>query len=129
MLPWVSMLCMYIQLRNIFCTGQGFDRHFFALKAFSQKDGQSQPIFEDPSFAKLNDIIISTSTVSSDSVLLGGFGPVSPHSYGIGYGMFDDFLGCNITTYPKCDGSQFVEEVKKVFSDFHSVFTGKNFKK
>ena len=110
-------------------TGQGFDRHFFALKAFSQKDGQSQPIFEDPSFAKLNHIIISTSTVASNSILLGGFGPVNPDGYGVGYGIFDDFLGSHVTTYPKCDGSQLVEEMKKVFSDFHAVLTGKNFKK
>lgn len=72
---------------------------------------------------------MSTSTLSSDSVLLGGFGPVNAESYGIGYGMFDDSLGCHVTTYPKCDGSRFVEEVKKVFGDIHSVLIGKNFKK
>lgn len=117
------------QLTKNAAMGQGFDRHFFALKGYSQKDSQNQPIFEDPSFAKLNHIILSTSTLSSDSVLLGGFGPVNAENYGLGYAMYDDFLGCNVSTYPKCDGSQLTEELQKVFSDIHSVLTGKNFKK
>lgn len=115
--------------KYIYCIGQGFDRHFFALRGYSQKDGQNQPIFEDSSYAKLNHIILSTSTLSSDSVLLGGFGPVNPENYGLGYAMYDDFLGCNVSTYPQCDGSQLVEELQKAFSDIHSVLTGKNFKK
>jgi len=49
--------------------------------------------------------------------------------YGIGYGMFDDSLGCHVTSYPRCDGSQLAEEMQKVFSNFHAVLTGKNFKK
>lgn len=54
---------------------------------------------------------------------------MNPDSYGVGYGILDDFLGCLVTSYPGCDGSQFVEETKRVFSNIHSVLNGKNFKK
>ena len=108
--------------------GQGFDRHFFALKALGKRDGIQEPLFEDPSYTKLNHIIFSTSTLSSDSVRLGGFAPVNPDCYGIGYNIFDETIGCHITTYPNCDGARLVEELNKVFNDLHTVLTGKNFK-
>lgn len=60
---------------------------------------------------------------------MGGLAPVNPDGYFICYTIFDDFLGCYVTSYPRCDSSQLVEELKNVFSDIHSVLTGKNFKK
>ncbi len=51
------------------------------------------PIFQDPSYHKLNNIILSTSTLGAESVLLGGFAPVNPDSYGLGYTVNDDMIG------------------------------------
>ena len=67
--------------------GQGFDRHLFALKYLAQQ--QSLPIpalYQDPAYAAINHTILSTSTLGSPAVELGGFAPVVHDGYGIGYG-------------------------------------------
>ena len=50
-------------------------------------------MFEDPSYTKLNTIVLSTSTLGAKSVLIGGFAPINPDSYGLGYSVFDDMIG------------------------------------
>lgn len=85
-------------------------------------------LFEDPSYSYINEIILSTSTLSSDAVLLGGFAPVSPRGYGVGYGLMEDWLGLQVTTYPTQDGKQLVEHMQQVLDDLYKVFNGENFK-
>lgn len=102
-------------------TGKGFDRHLFALKCLAESEYLSFPLFQDPSYTKLNTIILSTSTLSADSVLLGGFAPVNPDSYGVGYSVKDDMIGTNITTYPTRDGDIFNENLKSVLNDLQEV--------
>lgn len=101
----------------------------FALKNLATEEQlPTLPIFEDPSYSTLNHIILSTSTLSSDAVLLGGFAPVTPNGYGIGYGVMDDWLGTQVSTYETRDGVAFVEHLEKVFDDVYDVINGKNFK-
>ncbi len=114
---------------NVLHIGRGFDRHLFALKVLSESNGLEVPLFKDQSYAYMNEIILSTSTLSSDAVLLGGFAPVSARGYGVGYGMMDDWLGAQITTYPTRNGAEFMEHLELVFDDIFSVLNGKNFKK
>ena len=67
-----------------YCAGQGFDRHLFALRKLAEKEmHELPPIFTDPSYAYINYNILSTSTLSSDLVMGGGFGPVVSDGYGI----------------------------------------------
>ncbi len=73
--------------------GNGFDRHMFALKCLAQSEFLSMPIFQDPSYIQLNTIVLSTSTLVADALLLGGFAPVNPDSYGMGYSVKDDMIG------------------------------------
>eukprot|EP00501_MAST-03F_sp_TOSAG23-6_P000734 GSMAST32.ASY1.ANO1.762.1 assembled CDS len=72
--------------------GQGADRHLFALRQLSlQKNNnkiQNCPdIFKNVAWNKMNTIILSTSTISSDYLRGGGFGPVNPDCFAIGYGV------------------------------------------
>ena len=67
--------------------GQGFDRHLFALRTLSEEAGQELDLFTDCSYNHMNHIILSTSTLSTDSVLIGGFAPVTHNGYGIGYNV------------------------------------------
>ena len=85
-------------------------------------------IFTDPIYSHMNHIILSTSTLSSDAVLIGGFAPVTPDGYGVAYGIDDDRLGTQVTTYPSRDGAEFVKQVEHVLDDLHTVLSGKNFK-
>lgn len=69
----------------ILCPGQGFDRHLFALRLLAQKNQLKTPdLFTDPAYSHINHNILSTSSLTSDYVWLGGFGPVVKNGYGIG---------------------------------------------
>jgi len=65
--------------------GQGFDRHLLGLKMTAELDGGKMPsLYQDPAYTLLNHNILSTSTLSSPAVLIGGFAPVVPDGYGVG---------------------------------------------
>ena len=99
------------------------------MKVLAGNEGHQVPLFEDPCYSHMNQIILSTSTLSSDAVLLGGFAPVHPRGYGIGYGIADDWLGAQVSTYPTRDGEEMLAHLQQVFDDIHDVLNGKNFKK
>lgn len=98
--------------------GQGFDRHLFALKYFAQKTNLLCNIFEDPDYAYLNHIILSTSTLSSPAIYAGGFGPVERDGLGVGYMIRDDELGVLVTSYPPYQkGSDFIDALRDTFAE------------
>ena len=67
--------------------GKGWDRHLFALRLLAAESGKPLPdLFTDSAYATLNNIILSTSTLSSIALDGGGFGPVGADCIGIGYG-------------------------------------------
>lgn len=103
-------------------TGQGFDRHLFALRYLARSEGQALPnLYLDPAYAAINHNILSTSTLTSPAVNLGGFAPVVPDGFGIGYGMHDDWIGCNVSSYPSRNPHEFLECVYKSLDDIYSV--------
>lgn len=64
--------------------GQGFDRHLYGLRTTAEENNIEKPdIFRDPAYSNLNYNIISTSTLTSNGLLAGGFGPVVKDGYGI----------------------------------------------
>ncbi|KAF0377755.1 acyltransferase ChoActase/COT/CPT [Gigaspora margarita] len=65
--------------------GKGCDRHLLGLRLLLQK-GESHPIFEEPIFAKSQEWLLSTSSLTSGDYFNGtGFGCVYPNGYGINY--------------------------------------------
>ncbi|XP_028398287.1 carnitine O-palmitoyltransferase 2, mitochondrial-like [Dendronephthya gigantea] len=109
--------------------GQGFDRHFFGLRHLAESSGKVPKIFQDPSYTRLNHIILSTSTLSSPSVLMGGFAPVVPDGLGIGYSISDHELGCNVLSYGlPTDVGGFLKCVESSLEDLYEVMDGRNFK-
>ena len=110
-------------------SGQGFDRHLFGLRHIAESSGKVPKIYQDPSYTRLNHIILSTSTLSSPSVLLGGFAPVVPDGLGIGYSILDDSLGCNVLSYGlPTDLQGFLECLQSSLEDIYEVLEGRNFK-
>ena len=76
-------MCVVIKLNLM--TGQGFDRHLFAMKDLVLKHGQQlHDFYHDAAYSKINHVILSTSTLASPAVQIGGFCPVVPDGYGIG---------------------------------------------
>lgn len=102
--------------------GLGFDRHMFGLKNLALRQGtKTANIFEDKMYKLMNHIVLSTSTLDTDSIGVGGFAPVVPDGFGIGYGCRKDHLGCNITSYENRDVDGFVDAVTESFEDIRKV--------
>ena len=109
--------------------GQGFDRHLFALKYLADQTGRQVDFFNDQAYKNINHIILSTSTVFSPHIQMGGFAPVVPDGLGVGYMVNDTWLGCNTSYYPDSPNAKdFVENVMNSLTDIHTVLEGNNFK-
>ena len=112
------------QLTKEAAMGQGFDRHLFAMKTAAERIRviENFDIFSDPSYAKLNHNIISTSTLSSNALLAGGFGPVVKDGYGIGYNIQDNILGCIISNYKdNTNGKELLEILYQSYGELTEV--------
>ncbi|CAG0892441.1 unnamed protein product [Cyprideis torosa] len=97
--------------------GQGFDRHLFALKHLAPEN----PLFSSPGYLKMNHIIISTSTLSSPAVLSGGFAPVVPDGFGIGYMVDNSYIGCVVASYPGADGKGMKDCIEDSYKKIHDI--------
>ncbi|KAG8544512.1 hypothetical protein GDO81_022353 [Engystomops pustulosus] len=118
------------QLTKEAAMGQGFDRHLFALRYLAAGKGLTVPdVFQDPAYARINHNVLSTSTLTSPAVQLGGFAPVVPDGFGVGYGVHDDWIGCNVSAYPSRDVKQFVQCVHQSLEDIFKVLEDKRVKK
>ncbi|KAK3539973.1 hypothetical protein QTP70_019626 [Hemibagrus guttatus] len=117
------------QLTKEAAMGQGFDRHLFALRYLANSKGMPMPsLYQDPAYAAINHNILSTSTLTSPAVSLGGFAPVVPDGFGVGYGVHDDWIGCNVSSYPARDVHEFLRCVHKSLEDIFTVLEGKPIK-
>ncbi|GAB0093404.1 carnitine O-palmitoyltransferase 2, mitochondrial [Sergentomyia squamirostris] len=103
--------------------GQGFDRHLFVLRYIAQKNGLDLPeLYRDQAYSQINHNILSTSTLSSPAIDIGGFGPVVGDGYGIGYQIDNDRLGAIVTTYhAKRNGKEFVEALAKATGQIQRI--------
>lgn len=118
---------VHVNLLKEAAMGQGFDRHLFGLRKLAEMKGGPLPeIYLDPAFSYLNHYILSTSTLSSDVVALGGFGPVVKNGLGIGYSILDNRLGTVISYYDgHADGEGFRDCLEKSFHDIHKALLEK----
>ncbi|XP_027023254.2 carnitine O-palmitoyltransferase 2, mitochondrial [Tachysurus fulvidraco] len=117
------------QLTKEAAMGQGFDRHLFALRYLTNSKGMPMPsLYQDPAYAAINHNILSTSTLTSPAVNLGGFAPVVPDGFGVGYGVHDDRIGCNVSSYPARNVHEFLRCVHKSLEDIFTVLEGKPIK-
>ncbi|XP_056133382.1 carnitine O-palmitoyltransferase 2, mitochondrial [Lampris incognitus] len=114
------------QLTKEAAMGQGFDRHLFALRYLANSNGQSlHDFYKDPAYMAINHNILSTSTLTSPAVSLGGFAPVVPDGFGVGYGVHDDWIGCNVSSYPDRNVHEFLQCVHKSLEDIFTILEGK----
>ncbi|XP_054835962.1 carnitine O-palmitoyltransferase 2, mitochondrial isoform X2 [Eublepharis macularius] len=114
------------QLTKDAAMGKGFDRHLFGLRHLAESIGIPLPEFyQDHAYAQINHNILSTSTLSSPAVTIGGFAPVVPDGFGVGYGVRDDWIGCNVSTYPARNVHEFLQCVHKSLDDIFNVLEGK----
>ncbi|XP_053103148.1 carnitine O-palmitoyltransferase 2, mitochondrial isoform X2 [Hemicordylus capensis] len=114
------------QLTKEAAMGQGFDRHLFSLRHFAESQGTPLPaLYQDQAYVQINHNILSTSTLSSPAVHMGGFAPVVPNGFGIAYAVHDDCIGCNASAYPARNVQEFLQCVHKSLEDIFNVLEGK----
>lgn len=114
------------QLTKEAAMGQGFDRHLFAMRYLANSKGMAlHSLYQDPAYAAINHNILSTSTLTSPAVSLGGFAPVVPDGFGVGYGVHDEWIGCNVSSYPARNVHEFLKCVHKSLEDIFTVLDGK----
>uniref|UniRef100_A0A8D1ACZ1 Carnitine O-palmitoyltransferase 2, mitochondrial n=2 Tax=Sus scrofa TaxID=9823 RepID=A0A8D1ACZ1_PIG len=112
-----------------YISGQGFDRHLFALRNLAKAKGIALPeLYLDPAYKQINHNILSTSTLSSPAVNLGGFAPVVPDGFGIGYAVHNNWIGCNVSAYQSRNAREFLQCVEKALEDMFDAFEGKAIK-
>ncbi|XP_039487171.1 carnitine O-palmitoyltransferase 2, mitochondrial [Drosophila santomea] len=111
------------QLTKEAAMGQGFDRHLFALRHTAQNEGiPVHDLYETEAYKRINNNIISTSTLGSDALLAGSFGPVVKNGFGIGYSIQNDFAGAIVTTYKnQADGKVFIDSLESAFDKICAV--------
>ena len=81
-------------------------------------------IFKDSNYNLMNHIILSTSTLNTDYCEMGGFAPVTPNGFGIGYGVRCKATGVNITSYEGTDGGQLADAIVESYNDLYTVLEG-----
>ncbi|CEF60719.1 Carnitine O-palmitoyltransferase 2,mitochondrial [Strongyloides ratti] len=105
--------------------GQGVDRHLLGLKIAAEKFNKPIPEFYDHDIVKyLNHYVLSTSTLSSDTIIFGGFGPVVPDGFGIGYNVTGDKIGAVISSYKnKKNAQEFANSLYKSLDEIKFYLT------
>ncbi|XP_057572121.1 carnitine O-palmitoyltransferase 2, mitochondrial isoform X2 [Hippopotamus amphibius kiboko] len=117
------------QLTREAAMGQGFDRHLFALRYLAAVKGSDLPeLYLDPAYRQINHNILSTSTLSSPAVNIGGFAPVVPDGFGIAYTVQDNWIGCNVSAYQGRNAREFLQCVEKALEDMFDALEGKAIK-
>ncbi len=105
---------------------KGFDRHLFAMK-YHAEQRKKQPLpefFSSNSYKFINHNILSTSTLAYPQILTGGFAPVVPDGFGIGYRILESSLGACVTSYGSArELENFTNELGEIYERFHKLLS------
>lgn len=94
---WVAFIYCTLIVSSL---GQGFDRHLLGLRIVAEMFGKKVPdLYNSQEFNYLNNFILSTSTLTTDTIYLGGFGPVVKNGFGVGYNVTANRMGAAVTAY------------------------------
>lgn len=114
---------LHNQLVKEASTGQGFDRHLFAMKyhAVNRLKRVEPEFYQSEAYKKLNYNIISTSTLAYEQILTGGFAPVVPDGFGIGYRILDASLGACISSNRKSELERFAATLEETYARLYEL--------
>ena len=95
---------------------RGRPARFQQRQDLAAKEGRTPALFGCDAMARLGKIILSTSTLASDALDNGGFGPVNDDCYAIGYGIRSYGAEARVMTYGR-DSAGFVDCLHKAMDD------------
>ncbi|KAF8280743.1 putative carnitine O-palmitoyltransferase II [Trypanosoma cruzi] len=116
----------HLQISKNAKMGEGLDRHLFALQnvALRRNPNSIPDLFLDSSYKTLGSNMMSTSTLRSDALVGGGFGPVSP-GYGIGYASERKCLCFNVSCWkelgPRYSADEFTHVLYSAVVDMYNI--------
>ncbi|KAI6197967.1 Carnitine O-palmitoyltransferase 2, mitochondrial [Aphelenchoides besseyi] len=95
--------------------GQGFDRHLLGLKITAERQNRPLPsLFTSAVYKRMSEFVVSTSTLTTETIVFGGFAPVVRDGFGIGYNVVGSKLGAVISTYEgQRDAKKFAENLEE----------------
>ena len=98
------------------------------MKYLAQEDGRPLPgLFTDEAYLKVNQIVLSTSTLSSANFGVGGFCPVTPHGYGLGYQIRQEDLGAFVSVFKEHNqASDMTQALTKAFDSIANTASVQN---
>uniref|UniRef100_A0A8C9SUF0 Carnitine palmitoyltransferase 2 n=1 Tax=Scleropages formosus TaxID=113540 RepID=A0A8C9SUF0_SCLFO len=109
-----------------YISGQGFDRHLFAMQHLATSKGLPLPAFyQDTAYSTMNHNILSSSSLTSPAFSFGGFTPMVPDGFGLGYSIHKEWISCFISSYPARNVTEFQRCVNKSLEGIFSVVEGK----
>ena len=101
--------------------GLGFDRHLFALKCIAEERGISPAIFEDPSYAKINHIVIYSAVIDPAHFSNAVNFPRSPEGISIRYTIMQGLLDLRVSSYSTGVMDDYVSSLLTVLHDVHFI--------
>lgn len=118
-----SASAKHYQLCKEASMGDGFDRHLFALKEMAKRDvGDLPSFFSDPLYLQSQHYTLSTSTLYGECFAGGGFAPVVPDGFGLGYGYVDANFGVLVSSFKdKRNNTQFVQALNESLDDIRKI--------
>jgi len=108
-------------------SGEGFDRHLFAIADMCKKQNLEMPSFmTDKTMEIMKHFRMSTSTLNTPYVKSGGFGPVVDDGYALGYIVYDTFIGVVAISKPvnDVDSELFGDTVNNVWENLRKCVEG-----
>ena len=95
---YIHVVCIFILRRRVYCEAHAGTEGILWIICYSQVRSPGPRLSH-------SHIILSTSTLSSDAVL------VTLDGYGVWYGVKNGSLGCHLTTYITRDGSGYLKQL------------------
>lgn len=112
----------HFQLCKEASMGDGFDRHLFGLKEIAARSGKVPEFYSDPLYHESQHYTLSTSTLYGECFAGGGFAPVVPDGFGLGYGYVDAMFGVLVSSYrDKRNNTQFVQALDESLTDIKKI--------
>jgi carnitine O-palmitoyltransferase 2 len=110
------------KLSKLASQGQGFDRHWFALKCLANKLQMDMPsIFTDPNHRQAYEFTLSTSHLYGNHFVGGGYGPVVPEGFGLAYGFSDTGMTLNCSTFETQNATEFAQAFMESLQEINNV--------
>ena len=103
--------------------GDGFDRHLFGLKEIAIRSQKEVPeFFRHPLYLRSQHYTLSTSTLYGECFSGGGFAPVVPDGFGLGYGYVESNFGLLVSSYKNHrNNTQFVQALRESLDDIRKI--------